>query len=64
MKVTCAAEEMTMKFKSKLFGLTTDEASKVTPEPDTDSSNPDGFDFVKQCRLGECGMTYKIVGTK
>ena len=46
--------------KSKLFELTTDEAVKLTPEPDKDASNAKGFNFPKSCKLGECGMTYKI----
>ena len=46
--------------KRKLFGLTTDDAVKLTPEPDKDASNAKGFNFLKSCKLGECGMTYRI----
>ena len=63
MKVSCNAETMDIQVKSKLFGLTTDEAAKVTPVPDKDAGDAQGFDFKKSCKLGECDMTYKIVDT-
>ena len=64
MKVTCNAESMNVAVKSKLFGLTTDDAAKVTPLPDKDTSNADGLDFHRSCNLGDCGMTYKIADEK
>ena len=64
MKVTCNAESMIVAVKSKLFGLTTDEAAKVTPLPDKDPNNTEGFDFHRSCKLGDCDMTYKIADEK
>ena len=62
MKVTCNDDSMEVSVKSKLFGLTADDADKVSPKPDS-IIDPD-FDFKKTCKLGECEMTYKIVDEK
>ena len=59
-KVTCNADTMDVAVKSELFGLTAKDAHKVSPQPEKDESDTDGFDFKKSCKLGECDMTYKI----
>merc|ERR1712187_147636 len=41
---------------SKLFGLTVSDVAKVSPQPDAAGL----YYFKKICKLGECGMTYKI----
>jgi len=61
MKVTCTAESMDVQVKSGLFGLKTEDTAKVTPQPEADAADADGFNFKKSCKLGECDMTYKIV---
>lgn len=61
MKVTCNAATMDVQVKSQLFGLTSEDTTKVSPEPEKDASNGEGFNFRTSCKLGECGMTYKIV---
>ena len=64
MQVTCGAESMDIAAKSQLFGLATEEADKVAPQPDQDADDANGFNFKKSCKLGECDMTYKIVDSK
>ena len=55
MEVKCNDDSMEVSVRSKLFGLTGADVAKVSPQPDAD-----GNDFKKICKLGECGMTYKI----